>query len=146
MPSSSTRRTRRIPAWVWPACRVLLAAGTLAFSWSLRPEGDDGVSLLGRPLDQPCPYLERTGDPCPNCGATRAILWTGRGRLLRALSYHPAGTAVMMWALLGGVIGARRLLTRRHDAWKVPWQVLVGWALLCMLVLYVGVWVARLLL
>lgn len=124
---------------------VFLAAGALAFSWSLSPLGDDGVSLLGRTLDQPCPYLQQTGDPCPNCGFTRSIMWIGRGRVLRALTYHPAGTAVMAWALLGGAIGARRLITRRHDAWRVPWQVLVGWALLCMVGLYVGVWVARLL-
>ena len=135
---------RRIPRWAWPACMVVAAVGALGLSWCLQPSGDQ-VSFLGQPLDQPCPFLMETGDPCPNCGFTRAVMWTGRGQPWRAVRHHPAGTAVMVWLLFGGTVGARRLLGRQHDAWKTPWPLLVGWALLCMVGLYVGTWVARLL-
>ena len=135
---------RHIPPWVWPSTLVALALGTVALSWCLQPVGG-GVSFLGQPLDQACPYLLETGDPCPNCGFTRAVMWTGRGQPWRGAPLHPAGTALVMWIVFGGVIGGRRLLWRRYDAWRVPWPILVGWALLCMVGLYAGTWVVRLL-
>lgn len=139
-------RRQRIPGWTWPACMVVLATGALALSWLLQPVDTDGVSFLGRPLDRPCPYLAESGDPCPNCGFTRSLMWAGRGRLWRAVGYHPGGAALLTWMVLGGVIGMRRLLGRDPKAWRVPWQVLVGGALIWMLGLYVGTWLVRLLL
>jgi hypothetical protein len=140
------QRRLRIPGWAWPACTVALAVGAVALSWTLRPADGDGVSFLGQVMDQPCPYLAETGDPCPNCGFTRALMWAGRGRLLRAAGYHPGGAALMVWLVVGGVIGSRRLIGGDVSAWKVPWQVLVGGALTWMVGLYVGTWVVRLLL
>jgi len=142
MPRTSQRR---IPRWAWPACMTALAIGALALSWMLHPAGEDGVSFLGRPLDQPCSVLLETGRPCPNCGFTRSLMWAGRGRLWRATQYHPAGATLLVWMVVGGVIGSRRLLGRDPRAWKVPWQVLVGGVLLWMVGLYSGAWVARLL-
>jgi hypothetical protein len=136
----------QIPGWAWPACLVAMALGAVALSWALRPVGAEGVSLLGQPLDAPCPYLAETGDPCPNCGFTRALMWAGRGRLWRAAGYHPGGAALMVWLWMGGVVGARRLVGGDFSAWRAPWQALVGGALTWMVGLYVGTWVLKLLL
>lgn len=135
----------RIPDWAWPACLLAVAVGAVALSWMLRPVGADGVAFLGQPLDEPCPYLAQTGDPCPNCGFTRSLMWAGRGRLWRAAGYHPAGAALWIWMVTGGAIGARRLFGGGPTAWRVPWQVLVGGALTWMVGLYAGGWLFRLL-
>ena len=97
-----------------------------------------------------CPLAELVGVPCPGCGLSRAALALAMGDVPGALGLHPLAPVILPWvglmaagALLRGVDGesvtpvasrARPLsaLTRAADR-----------AAPLLLVLLVGVWVAR---
>jgi Protein of unknown function (DUF2752) len=95
-------------------CLLLLAGTGVPIAVSLAVTPDDIES--GRvSLSPPCPYLKRTGQPCPSCGLTRGLAAFSHGDFARAARYDeksiPLGIALYLTALgalaLGAMCGAR---------------------------------------
>lgn len=112
---------------------IALALGVTLASGLLRAICD--VDLLRHLCLFPaCPFHAVSGLPCPGCGMTRAFLLLGQLRVGAALAAHPLAPGlllVMLWALLGAPGHAR-----------IPRDGVAT----ALLVLVVGVWLARLLL
>ena len=139
--TTPARRPRPRP-WIWSLIMTLIGVVTGGMAVAVVPDAEGMPTWAGEPTNHHCEMLENTGDPCPLCGMTRSWMWTVRGHLWRAVRYNPSGASLLLWAMWGGVVGTARLVSRRHDLLRAPWQLLCGWALLWM-VSYVALWVAR---
>jgi hypothetical protein len=92
---------RLLAGLVWAAAlSVLVVAAWL-------PPNPSGVAThvsLQMLHMQPCPFLARTGIPCPTCGMTTSFAWFVRGNLLASVYVQPMGfvlamiTAICFWA------------------------------------------------
>jgi hypothetical protein len=92
-----------------------------------------------------CPTALLFGIPCPGCGLTRATLALISGDIARALDFHPL--VFVLGPLFFGALGAaavsflRGPAPRSGRAWLTGRVVTAaGWSLL---VLVLGVWIAR---
>lgn len=87
----------------------LVARALLALVLALPPGRLEDALVL-------CPFRRATGVPCPVCGITRSWSATLRGRVWRALSYHPLGpvTLPLAVAFALGLVNERTLRT----AWE----------------------------
>lgn len=124
------------PAWAssgWPR-RALLVLGL------------SGAAALAVLLDAPlCPSAALLGIPCPGCGLTRATLALLHGDVGAAFHFHPLVfvlsplfVGLMVNALFDYVRGpTAQPAVKRGSA---PW---LNHALWLLLVLVLGVWVAR---
>ena len=128
----------RTPVWGYDAGLVVLAVAVLAASWALVPGPDEFTYFAwnGAKFGDTCAFLTLTGQPCPQCGMTRAFVHAARGHLVTAFWYSPGGLGLFLWSQVGGVLGAIRLVRRDPRAVPVPWQITVGWAALWTLGLY----------
>jgi len=106
------------------------------------------VFALALHFDLPlCPMASTFGIPCPGCGLTRATLALFHGNVRAALRFHP-----LVWLLSPlfiGFVSAAMVELLRDPARPRP-APLVRWnsrlmtiAALCLLVVTVGVWLAR---
>jgi hypothetical protein len=94
-----------------------------------------------------CPLASTFGVPCPGCGLTRATLALLHGNLRSALHFHPL--VLLLAPLFIGFTGSAALELLR-DPTKPRRPPLVRWnsrwlsiAALCVLLLSLGVWLAR---
>ena len=107
-----------------------------------------GVLGLAVYVDFPlCPLASGFGIPCPGCGLTRATLSLLHGDVRTALHFHP-----LVWLLaplFAGFMGVALLELLRDPArplqsppfrWHGRGTNIAAW---CLLVLVVGVWLAR---
>ncbi len=144
--SQAARRLDRalmnIPWWAWPASMLALAVAMWAAALILQPMGE-WTGIAGQRIGETCAFITATGQPCPNCGMTRAFLWSARLHLLRGFLYSPAGAALFWWITVAGGIGAVRLWTRDPRRLAPRWQVFVGWSAVW-IVLYLVTWFLRL--
>jgi len=94
-----------------------------------------------------CPLASTFGVPCPGCGLTRATLALLHGNVRAALHFHPL--VFLLAPLFIGFMGSAALeLLRDPNAprrqprirWNSRWLSI---AALCVLVLSLGVWLAR---
>jgi hypothetical protein len=101
------------------------------------------VALLGAFVFAPvplCPVRTWMHQPCPGCGATRALLLAARGDLHGSLHLHPLAlpAAALMVPTL---FFFARAIARDEPAPKLPKPLRLAWtALVTLLVL---VWIAR---
>jgi hypothetical protein len=85
------------------------------------PEGIAALEL--------CPCMTWTQAPCPGCGMTRCGANLVRGRVGRAVAYHPLGIAVIPLLFAAGAVGL--LPRRRRDGfrrWLLPRARLLAWS------------------
>ncbi len=114
--------------------RAFVAAGLIA------------LALLLAVLDAPlCPTAFFLGVPCPGCGLTRATLALLHGEVARALHFHPLAPLLspLFAAALGKVLldYVRAAPPRPGPTW---WTSRTAtWLASALLVLLLGVWVAR---
>lgn len=132
------------PWWAWNGFLVLLAVGSLVAALALEPGGDEFVYLAGHKVGDTCAAITYTGHPCPQCGMTRSFVHGARFDVVRAFFYNPAGYTLFLWLQAAGIVGAIRLLRRSPRAVRVPYQLLVGWTMFWVIVLYLGPYIARL--
>lgn len=87
---------------MWLSFGILARIGLAVLVAGLRSLVADGSvpRLLGQ---QACAMRERTGLPCPNCGATRALVALADGRLPEAMVFHPFWTLAAL-TLLGATL------------------------------------------
>ena len=135
-------RLATFPAWGWSAALLLLALACWATSASITPVGEQ-LWWFGRPLGSPCAFREAVGVPCPNCGMTRAFVWSARLEVARALAYNPGGAVLFWWITMGGAVGAGRLATGRPRWGQPPALAFAAWCAVWLLALYWGPWSAR---
>lgn len=130
------RRLDALGLWLtgplaWPCLLALLGACTLAISWLVVPGSGEEVTLFGRPPSPPCPVLLETGQPCGQCGMTRAFVWAARGDWPLAFRYNPSGLLLWIGLVSGGVIGSIRLAKRDPSLLRISWPLLgtlaAGW-------------------
>jgi Protein of unknown function (DUF2752) len=101
------------------------------------------IGLLFVPV-RICPFAVLFRIPCPGCGMGRAAHALLRGDVAQALRLHPLSVVVLPW--LAWVIGAPLV---RYVADGSPWEPASGtsrWferSALALLVLLLGVWIAR---
>lgn len=133
------------PWWLWPSVLVLLAGGALGASLTFYPaQGDpSSVLILGQTFGGECGMKQAIGLPCPQCGMTRSWVHLARGRVVEAFTFNAAGALLLLWILIGGMIGAARLVTGRETLFRPPWGLLLAWVLFWLIVPYMGLWVAR---
>ena len=101
------------------------------------------MALSDTPL---CPTALLFGFPCPGCGLTRATLALARGDLLAAIGFHPL--APLLVPLLAFVFGQALLDYIRGTPPALParawWAKRTAlWLASTLLVLLIGVWLAR---
>lgn len=132
-----------VPDWAWPAAMLAigLVAALATVLWA--PAADEHVRFLGLPWGETCGFYVVTGAPCPQCGMTRSWLWMGRGEVVRALSYSPAGATLWLWLVVTGVVGALRLATGRYASFGPSRRLLSAWTLVWLVGLWGAVWVGR---
>lgn len=81
------------------ALLALLAGGALVlFSLEVTPANTVRVPWANAELPETCQFLLRTGQPCPGCGITRALVCAAHGDLAAARAFHPAGPPI--WFML----------------------------------------------
>lgn len=136
----------RLRWWAWPAAMVGMALFAIGASLLFHhPDGSEFVYFPGgTQFGDTCAFLVVTGAPCPQCGMTRSWVNGIRLDLWTAFLYNPAGLALLGWILVGGVIGAARLVTGNPRALKPDWRFQVGWAMFWLIGLYAVPWVLRL--
>jgi hypothetical protein len=134
----------RSPWWLWSGALVLLAVSSLLSALALQPGPDEFVYLSGVRVGDTCASITFFGIPCPQCGMTRSFVHGARFHVARAIAYNPAGYALFLWFQVAGVIGAVRLVTRRRDALRPPWNLLAAWIGVWFVLLWFVPWVARL--
>jgi hypothetical protein len=80
--------------------------------------------------------------PCPGCGMTRAALALLRGDFGRAFSFHPLAIVLVPFV---GAIFARQIMcyVRTGNAWSKPLPRWIEPVAAGLVVLLVGVWIAR---
>lgn len=135
------------PWWLWPSVLVLLGGGAVGAALFFTPAADDPttVLVLGQSFGGECGMKTALGVPCPQCGMTRSWVYLARGRILEAFTFNVAGALLFLWIVIGGLIGALRLVTGRERLLSPPWIALFIWVMFWVIVPYVGLWVARLL-
>lgn len=141
------RRARlRVPWWTYDAGLVLFAALAWVSARALQIGADPRWVYLpsGEKFGDTCLWLTLTGTPCPQCGMTRAFVYAAHGDWLTAFLMNPAGFALFGWILVGGAIGAYRLLRRSPRVAHLPQEVLVGWVLFWLVGLYLVPYLLRL--
>lgn len=133
------------PWWLWPSALVLLAALSIGASLTFYPVADDPtmVYIAGIPFGGECGLKTALGIPCAQCGMTRSWVYLVRGRVVEAFTYNTAGALLLLWIVVGGIIGAIRLVTGRERALRPPWWLLVTWTVFWAVVPYLGFWVFR---
>ena len=90
-PNDSAKTTERITAGIY--CLLFGLVVTLALVISPDPSGVGTHTQLGLP---PCGMLERTGRPCPTCGATTSFVLAAHGRFWESLVNQPFGFSVFL--------------------------------------------------
>lgn len=101
-----------------------------------------GLFLLDFPL---CPSRWLFGAPCPGCGLTRATVALLTGDFSQAMVFHPLVpllTPIVVWMVFRTALVSAGVL--RSDSYD-PLARLPKWFWVGVLLLLVGVWVARLL-
>lgn len=126
------------------------SSGSLARRLMLACAAAFGVALMLRFGLWRCPVAELFGVPCPGCGLTRAALALAVGDLERALGLHPLSPLVLPWfalvaagALVRGTARRAGLEPGAAPRWVDGVARALERAAPLLLVLLVGVWVAR---
>ncbi len=136
--------TLELPWGVWPALLVVMAVVSEGLSLFFQPMGAEWVSFPGgEKLGDTCMMIVQTGQPCPQCGMTRAWVHGVRLNLVQAFFYSPAGLTLLGWINAGGVVGLARLVTRDPRKWEPHPTWLVAWVLIWLVPLYTGGWLLR---
>jgi len=108
-----------------------------------------GLGLLSRVTDGLCIFRRVTQLPCPGCGMTRAVLCVLRGAFSEASAYHPLWVTLPVIALLvfSTVFpsAASRVLSQMHIS-EAAYLRAEGICAALLLVLFLAVWIVRLLL
>ena len=136
----------RVKWWAWPATMVGMALFAVGASLLFHhPEGAEFVYFPnGTQFGDTCAMILLTGAPCPQCGMTRSWVHGIRFDLWNAFLFNPAGLALLGWILVGGVIGAARLITGNPRALKPGWRFQLAWGAFWLVGLYTIPWVLRL--
>lgn len=137
-------RPQPLAWWVWPAMLLVMGVGAVGAALVFYPGGDEWTYIFGWRFGSGCAFVDATGQPCPSCGMTRSWVHLARGEILTSIRYNIAGAVLLGWLAVGGVLGGLRLLKRDERFLKVPYSLAAGFGLFWMIVLYMGVWVARL--
>jgi hypothetical protein len=61
-----------------------------------------------------CPFKLLTGFPCPSCGITKSIVYFYQGDILKSISYHILGPAVVFFCVLTIVLLLVELKTKKE--------------------------------
>jgi hypothetical protein len=67
-------------------------------------------------LPETCSILIATGQPCPSCGATRAVVSALRGEIARSRGFHSAGIAIAAMLLVNCAMRIAFLLPQLRSA------------------------------
>lgn len=60
-----------------------------------------------------CPFKLVTGFPCPSCGITKSMVYFYKGDIIKSISYHILGPAVVIICLLVVVLLSIELVTKK---------------------------------
>ena len=133
------------PWWGWSSILLGLAFFSVLASILVYPEGaHEELWLFGVRFGGECGMDTAFGIPCPQCGMTRSWVYLVRGQLLRATTYNPGGVILLLWIVVGGCIGALRLVRRNPRFLSPPWTVLFIWCMFWIVGPYLGLYFARL--
>lgn len=61
-----------------------------------------------------CPFKMITGMPCPSCGITKSIVYFYKGDVLKSLSYHILGPAVVFFCVFIIIILITEIITKKE--------------------------------
>lgn len=133
-----------LPEWAWSA--FLLVTGVLAVGVSLLfyPSTDPQWTMIaGQQFGGECGFQVTLGLPCPSCGMTRSWVWLVRGEIAKAFTYNAAGALLLLWLIIGALLGGARLATRNFKLWTTPFGLLFWWTMFWLIGPYLGMWIAR---
>jgi hypothetical protein len=118
-----------------PAAGALRRAGIIA-AW-----GVGGLAVLLAPVKL-CMFAVLFHVPCPGCGMTRAALAMLRGDFAHAYTLHPLSIVLVPFV---GAIAARQVASyvQTGNAWGAPLPRWIEPIAAALVVLLLGVWVAR---
>jgi hypothetical protein len=137
--------SRRTPWWLWPGVLVAMAVVANGLSLFFQPLGDEWVAFPGgTQFGDTCAMIMATGQPCPQCGMTRAWVHAVRGDLIAAWFYSPSGLLLLAWVNAAGLIGVARLVTQNPRKWELPTGIMMGWVMFWLFPMYIGTYVLRL--
>lgn len=108
--------TKTSPPWGSLAIIAAMVIGGLA----LETEDGRGVHLRGIPaavLPEVCWSKRWLGWSCPLCGATRSVIYLVRGRWVDSWSMQPAGSLVLLAAVISAGIAWMAYLRGEHRRW-----------------------------
>lgn len=136
---------RKVWWWVWPTALVVLAALSITATIIVTPaDVGEETLILGNKYGETCGMKAQLGVPCPQCGMTRSWVRFVRGDVVRGFVYNPAGVLLFVWIVIGGLIGALRLITRNAKLLSPPWIALFIWSMFWIFGPFLGLYGARL--
>ena len=133
----------RWPGWAWSSLLLILAVLSVGSTFFFIPITPDQVTFLGMEPGPGCGFMEVAGLPCPSCGMTRAWVHTTRGHPITGFLFNPAGSLLLWWIVVAGILGAVRLVTGNHRTLRVPPKLLAAWAIFWLFVPYSLLWILR---
>lgn len=134
----------RMPDWGWALTLFLTGVLAVGVSFIFYPSEDPNwTMILGRQFGGECGFQVALGLPCPSCGMTRSWVWLVRGEVVKSFTYNAAGSLLLIWLAVGGLLGGLRLVTRNYKLLTVPFNALFWWTMFWLIGPYLGMWVAR---
>ncbi|MCO4748127.1 MAG: DUF2752 domain-containing protein [Proteobacteria bacterium] len=133
-----------MPDWGWALTLFLTGVLAVGVSFIFYPSEDPNwTMILGRQFGGECGFQVALGLPCPSCGMTRSWVWLVRGEVVKSFTYNAAGSLLLIWLAVGGLLGGLRLVTRNYKLLTVPFNALFWWTMFWLIGPYLGMWVAR---
>jgi hypothetical protein len=83
-----------------------------------------------------CPFKLLTGFPCPSCGITKSIVYFYEGDIVKSISYHILGPAVVFFCLAAILLLSVELKTKKDYFKQYLYSKMMAYGLAIFLGIY----------